>query len=54
MIRLVLFAVTLAGCAGPRESRASREKINCVYEAQYGAGNFTQAQRDKMAEACLK
>lgn len=53
MRSLILAVMVLSGCAG-RESRESRAYLNCVYAAQYGPGDFSQTERQKLAEACAK
>lgn len=54
-MRPLALVLMLAGCGSmPRETRASRERLNCVYEAQYGSGNFTPAERKRLEESCAQ
>lgn len=47
---LLTATLMLAGCAS-RETRASRERLNCIYSARYGAG-IPDDKRPELVNAC--
>ena len=51
---LPLFLLALTACAPGRETQASRDYLNCVYEAQYGYSGLNDVQRLAAKERCKK